>query len=248
MAVFQWMRPAMSVPSKLADLAAAIPNGVLIAYGNYVLEFSGATPDAAELQQLYNVLPRLETSPLPVLRTYLPPGHLIPNSQRYIVGPVSLDRFDGAIPPSAAAFHLGAEAQLGRYRTPQGDFTLAIFDYPTPGIARERAAGFQKLFGAIAKRTGSFVAVIFSPPDPDAAERVLARVQYSASIALNADAPPPSAKKVGTLFMSIFALAGVVVALCVGAGIAFGGMRVVYARVTHQEAQDPITLLHLGDK
>ena len=40
--------------------------------------------------------------------TDLPADGLIPNSERYILGPVSLDRFEPRIPPSVAAFHLGS--------------------------------------------------------------------------------------------------------------------------------------------
>ena len=90
---------------------------------------------------------------------------LIPNSERYILGPVSLARFEPRIAPSLAAFHLGTEAQLGRYRTPKGDLTLAIFSYPTPNIARERQEEFPKVPGTIAKRSGPLVGVVVQPPD-----------------------------------------------------------------------------------
>ena len=89
---------------------------------------------------------------------------LIPNSERYILGPVSLQRFVPPIAPSVAAFHFGAEAQSGQYQTPKGKLTLAIFDYPTPNMARERYDEFAKIPGAVAKRAGSLVAVTVQPP------------------------------------------------------------------------------------
>ena len=63
---------------------------------------------------------------------------LIANSPRYILGPVSLERYFPGVPPSIAAFSIGAEAQLGRYSTPKGEMAVAIFNYPNPSIARER--------------------------------------------------------------------------------------------------------------
>ena len=51
----------------------------------------------------------------------LPSDNLVPNSERYILGPVALQAFDPGIPPSVAAFHLSAEAQLGVFQSPKGD-------------------------------------------------------------------------------------------------------------------------------
>ena len=163
---------------------------------------------------------------LPLLIEALPADGLIPNSERYILGPVSLDHFAPGIAPSIAAFHLGAEAQVGQYQTPKGKLTLAIFDYPTAGIARERYDEFQKIPGAVVKRAGPLVAVTIQPPDADAAERVLAQVRYADNVTLNA-APPVTAKQVGTMMMSIFGLAGVILFLCLIGGIGFGTFRVI---------------------
>src|SRR5579863_5890898 len=95
-------------------------NGPLFLQGNYVFRFTGAAPEAADLEPFYAQLSQLDHTPLPALIGFLPKEGLIPNSERYILGPVSLDRFESRISPSIAAFHLGAEAQLGRYRTPKG--------------------------------------------------------------------------------------------------------------------------------
>ena len=248
LAAFQWMRPPDAVPAGIAQLAAKSDKGLLFAAGNYVFEFSGYTPTEAQLNDFYTILPRMVNAALPIIRTYLPPDNLISNSQRYILGPVSLERFDPNIPPSVAAFHFGAEAQLGRYRTPKGDFSLAIFDYPTPDIARTRVTALEKLPGAVVKRAGPMVAVVFSPPDPDAAERALSQVDYKVSISLNSRPLPKIDRDVSTMMLNIFALAGIILAICTGAGIAFGGIRVMRARFGHKELEDPMILLHLGDK
>ncbi|HLJ14537.1 MAG TPA: DUF6599 family protein [Bryobacteraceae bacterium] len=248
LATFQWMRPADAKPSSISKLAARTDKGLLFAFGNYVFEFSGYTPTPEQLNEFYSILPRLGSAALPVISTYLPPDHLVPNSERYILGPVSLERFDPRIPPSVAAFHFGAEAQLGRYHTAKGDFNLAIFAYPTPDIARDRVKEFEKISGAVVKRAGPMVAVILSPPDPDAAERVLAQVDYRVSITLNTGVPPKVDQNVATMLINIFALAGIVLALCVGAGIAFGGLRVLRSRFGHKDLEEPMILLHLSDK
>ncbi len=92
-AVFQWIRPAEAKPSKIADNAVTTPKGAIVNFGNYVLQFEGPVPTRAELLQIGGALPRLDQSSLPPLRDYIPAKSLVPNSERYVLGPVSLDRF-----------------------------------------------------------------------------------------------------------------------------------------------------------
>src|SRR5262249_33159012 len=157
---------------KPPELKATTSDGYLYAFGNYLLLLTGAAP-ADVTDQILAAVPKLERAPLPALTGFLPAEGLVANSERYVVGPVSLERFEPRIAPSLAAFHLGAEAQLAKYKTPKGEMLLAIFNYPTPNMARERSEEFQKIPGAVVKRTGPLVAAILSPPDADSAERLL---------------------------------------------------------------------------
>jgi hypothetical protein len=248
MAMFEYRLPPGATPSKVTKLAVSTSDGVIFAYGNYLFQFTGAVPGEAELNQIYGQLPLFENSPLPLLVDALPPSGLIPNSERYILGPVSLQRFEPRIAPSLAAFHLGAEGQLGQYQTPKGKLTLAIFEYPTPNIARERFEEFQKIPGAVAKRVGSLVAITVRPPDADAAERVLAQVRYTANITMN-ESPPVNPKQVGGMLMSIIALAGLILGLCLVAGIGFGAFRVILRKLGWSAGgPDEMIVLHLGSK
>ena len=56
LAAFEWQRPAKSTPSPLAPLAANTGDGLLVVHGNYLLSFSGHTPEAAELKTLFDGL------------------------------------------------------------------------------------------------------------------------------------------------------------------------------------------------
>lgn len=248
MAMFEARRPPKATPSNMAKLAVTTSDGVIFTYGNYLLQLTGSLPGEAELKQLYDQLPRLEESALPLLIEALPPEGLIPNSERYILGPVSLQRFDPAIAPSIAAFHLGAEGQAGQYQTPKGKLTLAIFEYPTPNMARDRYEEFAKIPGAVAKRAGSLVAVTVNPPDADAAERVLGQVRYDANVTLN-EQPPVTAQQVSNMILSVIALAGGILFLCVVGGVGFGAFRVILRKLgwLTEEANEMI-VLHLGNK
>jgi hypothetical protein len=248
LALFEAQRPALATPAKLAALFAKTPDGAVFAYGNYVFQTTGEVPEQKDLELLFAQLPQLDRAPLPALIGNLPQDGLIPNSERYILGPASLARFEPRIAPSLAAFHLGAEAQSGRYRTPKGDLTLAVFSYPTPNIARERQEEFLKVPGTMAKRSGPLVGVVVQPPDPDAAERVLSGVRYDANLTLNEKVPVNQARAIATLFLNIFTLSGVLIALSIIVGVGFGGFRILLRKLGKTGDNEPFLSLRIGDK
>lgn len=241
MAAFQWQRPAKSRPSRLGSLAVETGDGVLLAYGNYLFDFQGYKPQVAELEALFDRLPRLDQSALPTLPNYLPTTQLIANSERYVLGPESLARFAPEIPPSLAAFHMGAEAQLGRFQAPKGELRLAIFSYPTPQMARERTEAFRKLAGALVKRAGPLVAVVLGPADADAAERLLATVRYEAEVSLS-QYVPTRRDLWWDLLINIALLVGILLIFCTVAGFAVAGWRI------RRSTGEPMIMLHLEDR
>lgn len=248
MAFFQAHRPSGATPAPLAKLSVSTSDGLIYAYGNYVFQFTGLAPLQADLQPVYAALPRLEQSPLPTLMSFLPSTNLIPNSERYVLGPVSLDRFEPRIAPSVAAFHLGAEGQLAKYKSPKGPLSLAIFYYPTPNMARERLEEFHKIPGAMVKRAGPLVAVTIDPPDLDSAERLLAQVKYEANLTWSQKVPTNEVKGFARNLVSIFILAGIVLGMCLIAGVAFGGFRVLARKMGRPMEPDSMITLGLDGK
>jgi len=244
---FDWQRPKESEPSDRAALAVETPTGLLLVEGNYVLSFQGYKPSAAELGPLLGGLRDVDSTPLPTLAGFFPSEGLVPNSERYVIGPAGLAKFDPVIPPSVAAFHLGAEAQVGVFRTPKGPMTLALFDYPNAQIAIQTEPEFRKLTAAVVKRSGPLVAVVVAPPDPDAAERLLAQVRYEAQITLH-EPTPTSLRQVGTLIINIFILIGILVVFCLIAGLFVGGFRVFLLRRRKGQVEPPMILLNLEQR
>jgi len=245
MALFQLRRPSGATPAKFAPLAVSTSDGVIYAYGNYVFQFTGGQPESKDMNAFYNQLPKFENSPLPLLSQSLPLEDLEPNSERYIVGPVSLQRFAPGIPPSVAAFRFGSEGQLGMYKTPKGLMKLVIFNYPAPAMAREQAAEFQKISGAVVKRTGPLVAVVLSPPDADAAERLLGKVNYRAQVTDTEKVPVNEIKGFAGQLIGMFILAGIVIVLCIVAGLGFGGIRIFRRKILKREDPDAMTVLNI---
>jgi hypothetical protein len=244
LAAYDWQRPANSEASSVAALAAETADSLMLVHGNYLLSFNGYKPTTPELDPVIESLRNVDTTALPTLIGYLPSRDLVLGSERYVTGPASLRRFNAGIPPSAAAFHLGAEAQLGVFHSPKGDMVLTIFNYPTPQIAMKQADSLGKIPGADVKRSGPLVAVILSPPDPDAAERLLAQVRYRAEVTLD-ERVPTLRDNIGNLVVNAFVLTGLLLAFCVVSGLAVGGSRVFLRRFRKGEEPEALTTLHL---
>jgi len=247
MGAFEWLRPADSKPSALARLAAETSTGSILVHGNYVLRFEDYHPASPFLTTVIEGLKEVDNSPLPTLSGYLPTLDLIPNSERYVEGPAALQMFDPGIPPHMAAFHLSAEAQIGNFSAPGGDLKLAIFSYPTEPIARLQTAQFQQIAGAMVKRSGPLVAVILSPPNPDAAEKLLSLVRYQADVTLD-ERVNTRRDNIGNLVINAFVLIGILLCFALVGGLAFGSVRAFLRRGGRGEAADAMIVLHLQDR
>lgn len=241
---FDWQRPADAKTSKLAPAAVETRDGAVLLHGNYILAFQGHKPDEAELNQIYTALKHVDLTSLPALIGYLPDEDAVSGSNRYILGPEGLQRFAQGIPPSIASFHLGAEAAIESYRDKAGDLTMAVFEYPTPQIAMQRIHDFEKLPGAVAKRSGPLVAVTLNPPDRDLAERLLAKVQYRADVVMQEHIPTKK-DNIGDLVINAFILTGILLIFAVVGGALVGGIRAWQRRGSGNPDADTIVSLHL---
>lgn len=244
--VYQWLKPAGAQPSQLEKHAVQAGNRAFLLKGNFVLDFVGRVPTQQEVDILHVQLARLDQSALPSLPMFMPSG-AVAGSERYIIGPASLARFESHVPPSVAAFSMGAEAQSARYPTPKGEANLTLFTYPTPHIARERVAEFQKIPGAVAKRSGPLVAVTINAPDADEAEKLLAKVNYQATITWN-EKPPAPEPSAAALLLGIFVNIGIIAGGAILAGVAYAGARIGLRRLRGQTEMDESMLtLNLGE-
>ncbi len=232
-------RPAHGLDS-LTSYAALTGNGVLLASGNYLVAIHGFVPEPDEAADMFRRMPRYENSPLPNLPLYLP-EHEVPNSERYVGGPEALKLFFPGIQPSLAGFRYGAEAVVAEY--PSG-LRMALFSYPLPVVARDRAAEFAKLPDAFVKRTGPFVAVVLHPNNANAAEALLAKVRYQATVTTG-EKPPSPKDNPANLLLNIFYLIGILIAFCIASGLMFGLIRLLVVRSRASGDDEEILTLHL---
>ncbi|HEY3742253.1 MAG TPA: DUF6599 family protein [Bryobacteraceae bacterium] len=228
---------------KTEPLALSIPGGLFWAHGNYVFNEQGWTPAASDLKVLYAALAKFDQSSLPVLPGYLPQEGRLAGSERYVIGPATLERYEGRIGAATAAFSMGAEAVVADYGNAG---RLSIFNYPTHDIARQRVDEFRKAEGSVVKRSGPLVAVMMGSGDPNGAERILAKVNYQASLTWNEPDPNLVVKNTGKMLLSIVELAGLIGALAVGTGIMFGLLRYLRRRYSPNDVDESMITLDLS--
>src|SRR5262249_43582196 len=137
--------------------------------------------------------------------------------------------------------------QVGAFHGAKGDLTLAIFNYPTPQIAMQKVGDFEKIPGAVAKRTGPMVAVVLSPPDADFAERLLSGIRYQAEVTRD-EYVPTRRDNIGNLLINAFILIGILLAFAVVSGLALGGYRALLRRGHKGEEADAMISLHLENR
>ena len=249
--VFDWQRPANAAPVKGTATGAApaveTADSLMVLQGNYVLFFQGHKPSTVELGAVMGALKNVDPTPLPVLASYLPAESLTANSERYVIGPAGLEQFVRGIPPSVAAFHMGAEAQIGIFHSPKGDLTLAVFNYPTPQIAMQRVEEFGKLPATVVKRSGPLVAVIQNSPDADFAEKLLDGIRYQATVTRD-EYVPTRRDNMGELLLNICILIGILAAFAVVSGLVFGGIRGLWRRGGRASEGEEMITLHLESR
>jgi hypothetical protein len=247
LAAFDQARPEDAAPVTVSGLGAANDMQQLVAVGNYLFIFNGYRPKPEELNHVVGTVPLYSQSPLPALPNYLPAG-AEPNSERYITGPDSLARFAPEIPPSTAAFHFNAEAELVKYGKKGGkQTTLVLFSYPTMEMARNRLPSFQNVPGAVVKRTGPLVAVALHPASPDDAERLLAHIRYQAEVTLPEHVVTLKDNP-ANLFLNVLILCLVLAGFCVVSGLVVGGLRVLLLRSGASGDGDNMISLHLSGR
>lgn len=247
MAAFDDLKPADAHPAKLFGLAVEDGEGQIVSAGNYLFLIKGYQIKPEELSHIVATVPKYEHSPLPTLPKYLPAGAQ-PNSERYIVGPLSLARYMPSIPPSTVAFHFSAEGSLAHYGPKGNETTIVVFSYPTMEMARDRYTAFQKLPGAVAKRTGPLVAVAMNAPNPDEAEKLLAQVKYEAAITLPEKPLPNHKDNTGNLLLNIALLILVLAGFCILSGIVVGGLRILVHRAGASGDGDDMISLRLSGR
>lgn len=237
---------ATSALAALQLLRGTRPAGAtLLQRGNYILQFEGFSPAEETINQLILHVPRFDNSSLPALTGFIPSAQRHGNSERYILGPASLQAFAPAVSPSLAAFQYATEGQLARYKDKDGDVTLVVFSYPNPQIAKERLAAFREQTPFVVTRSGPLVAAILQAATPDAGQRILAQVRWEANVTLTDQMPETKGDNLGVLFLNVVKFTGLLILFALVAGGLFAGFRRLMRKFSGEKPGDDAAVIAL---
>jgi hypothetical protein len=238
----------------------------LILVGNLILDISGkglavSSRDFPALAAAVSA--HAEEGSLPTLPLYLPQKDRVDVSDRYVLGPQTLDQlFPGGI-GNSVGFQRSAEAELAHYKLRGHDATLLIVALPTDQLAAVQLSELQKnsnLNGAgpssgpplYAKRSARLLAIVAGATNQAEANTLLDQIQMETERSWNEPVPkhePPielmiEGSIIGAMSICVFALV---------AGFSFGGLRLIVKRfapgkVFDRSADLQVLQLGLGSK
>lgn len=234
-----YQQPRMQT-EKIGDEAASNNLRILFYRGNVLVDVlldRITAMSAADLRALAGMLPQPKgtLATLPTLPGFLPRQTYISHSERYITGPVAMERMGAPVPVGLVDFSMSPELAMGQYHSTWGDANLLLIDYPTPQIAMEKLRVIQaaSLPGGpfYFKRTGPIVAVVNGNIPQDEAQALLSSVNYDANVTLTQPAQPNAKDNLGNLIIGVFVLIGFVALLALIFGFAFGGIRILLKKL-----------------
>ena len=245
----------------IGDQGSSYNERILFYRGNILVDavFDRLTAmSAAELRELAGTLPRPKgnANNLPPVLTYMPRKDYVPNTQKYVVGPLGLAHIASPLPGNLVDFSTGTEVVLARYHVSGGEAVLMVISYPTPQIAAEHMKAIdttrtvaQQQPGEASivnvgpfydKRTGPLLAIAAGPVSQSDARTLLGAVNYDADVTWNQNTFFDKRNNLANLLVNIILLCGILMGLALIAGLAFGGIRIALTRLLPGKLfQDP---------
>lgn len=234
-----YVQPQMRV-EKIGDRGASNNSRVLFYRGNILVDANleqVTAMSAADLRALAEALPRPKgnISALPTLPGNLPKQSFIPNTDRYIMGPVALERLGVPLPAGLLDFSKTPEIEFARYRSSNGEAGLTLIEYPTPQIAKDRLQALQaaNLPGGrfYMKRSGPILAAVNGGIPEAEAQSLLASVNYDADVTWNEPVKIDDLQSRIKFIFGVSILIVVILSTALVFGLAFGGFRILARRL-----------------
>ena len=247
----------------------------LVLIGNIVVEVAGKDlpKNGAELKALVAaVAPHAESGLLPTIRDRIPTKGFIDRTDKYILGPSTLNQFFPLADGDWLGFSQGAEAETAKYRVNGHEVDFVIADFPTPQTAAKKLAELQKQFNTneskgineskgvndsrgagsakplYARRAMTLVAIVSGAATKKEADAVLDQLESGTQITWNEPTFEFKEPGIGVMIVGAITGTGVICLFAIIAGLAFGGVRVVVKRATNKvfDRPDQVQVLQLG--
>jgi len=229
-----YMQPQMQ-KEDIGDRSASNNARVLFYRGNILVDADlerVTAMSAADLRALAEMLPRPpgEAAGLPNLPGNLPKQSLIASTERYIEGPLALQRLGVPLPAELVDFSKSRDVEFATYRTHDGEGTLTLVEYPTPQIAAQRLRAWQaaSLPGGpfYFRRSGPLLAAMNGNLSENEAQALLASVNYDADVTWNQPTHPDRYQDRYGFIVALVLLVVIILVLALIIGLVFGGLRV----------------------
>jgi len=256
--LYSFLRQPDMRRANFTDHASISRSRVLVLAGNMVLDITGndlANAEPQIKQIVVAVASHAEEGSLPTLPLYLPEKSRVAVSDRYILGPQTLDQmFPGGIGDSVG-FQRSAEAELAHYRLDGRDATLLIVGFPTDQLAALQLRELQENFNIngtshptaaplFAKRSARLLAIVAGATTQAEANTLLDQIRMETERSWNEPVLKPEPRIelmiegsiIGAMTICVFALV---------AGLSFGGLRLVVKRFLPGKVFDTKTHLQV---
>lgn len=244
----------------IGDRGVSNNSRVLFYRGNVLVEVhleQVTAMSASDLRALAEALPRPkgESSVPPNLPAYLPKESLVSNSDRYIEGPVALERLGVPVPAELIDFSKGPDVEFARYSEHDGRANLIVVSYPTPQIAAERLKAWQTASLPAGpfyfRRSGPLLVAVNGNVSQSEAQSLLASVNYDADVTWNQSARRDRNEDRAGFIIALILLVIIVLVVALIFGLAFGGLR-LWARKLftkgRAERPDEVEIIRLNLK
>ncbi len=265
--LYSYLRSPEMEHSAVTDHSAISNDRALVLRGNLVLDVRGTElpKHAADLNALVAAIsPKASDGPLPSISEHLPTDNFVDRSDKYVLGPVTLNEFF----PFAQAgkddwigFYAGAEAEVAKYRVDGRELTLLLADFPTPQSAQKRLAELRRDYHInpdspdansspiFARRAITMLAIVSGARSEAEADKLLDRIQSGAEVTWNEPTWQFKEPTIGAMIVGAIEGSGVICMFALIAGIAFGGFRLVTKRLFPDKVFDrsnTMQVLQLG--
>jgi hypothetical protein len=243
--MYSYLRSPDMPRADITDHSAMSRERALVLDGNLVLDVHGADlpRSAKDLNALVAAInPKAEQGPLPALSDHLPTKGFIDRSDKYILGPQTLNQFFPVTPNDWLGFGTGAEAEIARYRVDGRELNLLIADFPTPQTAQKKLAQLQQDyhvnepsadangFPIFARRSITLLAFVSGARTPEEADKLLDQIQSGTVVTWNEPTFQFKEPAITTMIVGAIIGTGIICCFALVSGLAFGGFRLVVKR------------------
>jgi hypothetical protein len=244
--LYSFLRTPDMARADFTEHSSVSRDRTLILIGNLVVDIEGQdlSKFETEIKSLVaTVRTHAQDGPLPALWEHLPEKKIVEGSDRYVLGPQTLNQlFPGGLGDSIG-FPAGAEAEIAHYHLGSRDVSLLLADFPTPQLAEDTLAGLQKRFNVngsnaganspalFAKRSLTLVAIVSGALSQTEADALLDQVHSGTVLTWNEPAFQFQEPSIEVMVVGTFVGTGAICGFTLVASLAFGGFRLFIKRL-----------------